>query len=137
LAGDVSAAVVVLCRALIRGAAWREALELAAAARQAGTQAALSPAVTPTPKAGGVSPDGFRPAIFFVNRNSSFEAALAEALRFAGPANYCPVLVGSIAGARWGASEMDGYPRKDILRRALEVSEELGSHWGSKGSGHK
>jgi ADP-ribosylglycohydrolase len=137
LAGDVSAAVVVLCRALIRGAAWREALELAAAARQAATQAAMSLAVGPTPKSGGFAPDVLRAAIFFVNRNSSLEAALSEALRFAGSANYCPVLVGSIAGARWGPSETDGYPRRDILRRALEVSEELGAHWVSKGSGYK
>jgi ADP-ribosylglycohydrolase len=137
LAGDVSAAVVMLCRALIRGAAWREALELAAASRQAATQAAMSLAVRSTPKSGGFAPDVLRAAIFFVDRNSSFHAALSGALRFAGPANYCPVLVGSIAGARWGASETDGHPRRDILRRALEASEELGSHWVSKGNGDK
>lgn len=133
LAGDVSAAVVVLCRALVRGAAWREALELAAANRHATTQAAMSLAVGSTPKSGGFAPDVLHAAIFFVDRNSSFEAALSEALRFAGPANYCPVLVGSIAGARWGASVTEeGYPRRDILRRALEVSEVLGSQWDEK-----
>jgi hypothetical protein len=54
LAGDVSAAVVVLCRALIPGAAWREALELAATARQAATQAAMSLAIRPPPKSTGL-----------------------------------------------------------------------------------
>jgi ADP-ribosylglycohydrolase len=131
LAGDVSAAVVVLCRALIRGAAWSEALEVAAVARQPATQATMSLAITPALKSGGFAPDVLRAGIFFVDRHSSFEAALSEALRFAGPANYCPVLVGSIAGARWGASEIviDGYPRREILRRALEVSQELSSQW--------
>lgn len=131
LAGDVSAAVVVLCRALIRGAAWSEALEVAAFARQPATQAAMSLAIRPALKSGGFAPDVLRAGIFFVDRHSSFEAALSGALRFAGPANYCPVLVGSIAGARWGASEIviDGYPRREILRRALEVSQELSSQW--------
>jgi ADP-ribosylglycohydrolase len=131
LAGDVSAAVVVLCRALIRGAAWSEALEVAAVARQPATQATMSLAITPALKSGGFAPDVLRAGISFVDRHSSFEAALSEALPFAGPANYCPVLVGSIAGARWGASEIviDGYPRREILRRALEVSQELSSQW--------
>ena len=128
LAGDVSAAAVVLCRALIRGAVWREALEVA---RQPATQAAMSLAIRPMLKSGGFAPDVLRAGIFFVDRHSSFEAALSEALRFAGPANYCPVLVGSIAGARWGVPEIviDGYPRRDILMRALEVSQELTSQW--------
>jgi len=131
LAGDISAAVVVLCRALIRGAAWSEALEVAAVARQPATQAAMSLAIRPALKSGGFAPDVLRAGIFFVDRHSSFEAALSEGLRFAGPANYCPVLVGSIAGARWGASEIvtDGYPRREILRRVLEVSQELSSQW--------
>jgi ADP-ribosylglycohydrolase len=131
LAGDISAAVGMLCRALIRGAAWSEALEVAAVARQPATQAAMSLGIRPTLKPGGFAPDVLRAAIFFVDRHSSFETALSEALRFAGPANYCPVLVGSIAGARWGASDIviDGYPRSEILRRALEVSQELSSQW--------
>lgn len=131
LAGDVSAAVVVLCRALIRGAAWSEALEVAAVARQPATQTAMSLAIRPVLKSGGFALDVLRAGVFFVDRHSSFEAALSEALRFAGPANYCPVLVGSIAGARWGTPEIviDGYPRRDILMRALEVSQELTSQW--------
>jgi hypothetical protein len=31
---------------------------------------------------------------------------LQKSIEFAGPANYCPVLVGSLAGARWGASSI-------------------------------
>ena len=47
-----------------------------------------------------------------------------------------PVLVGSIAGARWSASEIvtKGHPRTEILRRVLELSEDLGSQWIPKPS---
>ena len=65
LAGDVSAAVVVLCRALIRGAAWSEALEVAAVARQPATQAAMSLAIQPALKPGGFAPDVLRAGVFF------------------------------------------------------------------------
>ena len=49
-------------------------------------------------------PDVLAAAVYFVGTNGSFDDALEEALQFAGPANYCPVVVGSIAGARWGIS---------------------------------
>ena len=38
----------------------------------------------------------------FVTEGADFPSALDASLRFAGPANYCPVLVGVLAGARWG-----------------------------------
>jgi ADP-ribosylglycohydrolase len=90
----------------------------------------MSLAIRPVLKSGGFASDVLGAGIFFVDRHSSFDAALSEALRFAGPANYCPVLVGSIAGVRWGAPEIviDG-SRRDILMRALEVSQELTSQW--------
>ena len=43
-------------------------------------------------------------ALHFVGTSGCFAEALERSLAFAGPANYCPVLVGAIAGARWGAS---------------------------------
>jgi hypothetical protein len=42
---------------------------------------------------------GFRPGAV-VNSSESFAAALGKAVAFAGPDNYCPVLVGALAGAR-------------------------------------
>jgi len=105
LAGDVAAAVVVLCRALVRGYGWGAALRFAAADRLAATIRALRPADSPKSLArGGFAPDVLQAAVYFVTANVSFDAALAASLTFAGPANYCPVLVGSIGGARWGAS---------------------------------
>jgi len=37
----------------------------------------------------------------------SFVEAIRTSIKFAGPANYCPVLVGALAGARWGANTID------------------------------
>ncbi len=50
---------------------------------------------------------------------------------FAGPANYCPVLVGAIAGARWGASAipMSLLAHVDILPRVCEPAEALAEGW--------
>jgi ADP-ribosylglycohydrolase len=103
LAGDVAAAVVGLCRALVRGFGWGAALQVAAAGRLPATVRALRPADSPKPLArGGFAPDVLQAAVHFVTVNPSFDAALAAGLAFAGPANYCPVLVGAIGGARWG-----------------------------------
>jgi len=105
LAGDVAAAVVVLCRALVRGYGWGAALSMAALGRRPATGRALQPTASPKRLSrGGFAPDVLQAAVYFVTANASFDAALAASLTFAGPANYCPVLVGSIGGARWGAS---------------------------------
>jgi ADP-ribosylglycohydrolase len=53
---------------------------------------------------GGYSPDTVRAALAFGLPARDPVRALAESKRFAGPANYCPVLVGALLGARFGAS---------------------------------
>lgn len=102
LAGDAAAAVASLCRALIRGRPWPEALELAAAGRLPPTREALASAGGPLSRS-GFAPDALRAAIHFVSISDSFPQALQRAIEFAGPANYSPVLAGSIGGARWGS----------------------------------
>lgn len=104
LAGDVSAATVVLCRHLILGDSWPDALRFAAEGRMKETQLAVLPSEFEDLDAGGYSPEVLKAAISFLQFNDSFESALLKSLRFAGDANYCPVLVGAIGGARWGAT---------------------------------
>ena len=58
----------------------------------------------PTAARGGFAPQTIKAAVAFVGAAGSFEAALRPALKFAGPPNYCPVLVGALAGARFGAT---------------------------------
>ena len=54
-----------------------------------------------------------------------------ELLDFAGPANYCPVLVGAISGARWGASAITppALAHVDILSRIRAAADALAVGW--------
>jgi ADP-ribosyl-[dinitrogen reductase] hydrolase len=104
LAGDVAAAVVVLCRALIRGEPWDDAVSRAATGRLGPTIQALDENNRYPLSPGGYAPEVLRSAVHFVAGHDSFADALSASLAFAGPENYCPVLVGTLAGARWGRS---------------------------------
>jgi ADP-ribosylglycohydrolase len=136
LAGDVAAATVVLCRSLVKGMDWPAALRQAAAERQEPTREALLGGKAVPLRSGGFAPVALRAAIFFVSTHAGFAAALEAALAFAGPANYCPVLVGAIAGARWGR---EGIPATmlrhcDILSRVQTATEALADSWDPRGS---
>jgi len=104
LAGDAAAAVAVLCRALIRGASWDAALARAAEDRLPEIRLALEPSETHRLVPSGFAPETLQAAVHLVHHDSCFHDALAASLRFAGGANYAPVLVGAIGGARWGAA---------------------------------
>lgn len=108
LSGDVAAAVVVLCSELVRGRSWDDAVASASAGRLPETQAAMRSRNVESLNDGGFAPDVLAAALYFVGTGDSFENSLVASLRFAGPANYCPVLVGSIGGAKWGASAVSG-----------------------------
>jgi ADP-ribosylglycohydrolase len=83
---------------------------------------------------GGFAPEVLRAALFFVSTHAGFGSALEAAIAFAGPANYCPVLVGAIAGARWGATAIPSGLLKhcDILNRVQTVAEALAVSWELK-----
>lgn len=102
---ETAAAVVLLCRYLINGLAWDEALNATAAKVIGPARLALINANSGALSRGGDAPEVLRTAIAFVSTQVDFNSALQASLVFAGPANYSPVLVGCIAGARWGASE--------------------------------
>jgi ADP-ribosylglycohydrolase len=72
-----------------------------------------------------------RAAVYFVGTSGSFAEALERSLVFAGPANYCPVLVGAIAGARWGASAItqSSLTHVDVFPRVRAAAEALVSGW--------
>jgi ADP-ribosylglycohydrolase len=135
LAGDVAAAVVALCRALLRGAGWEETLTLAAAGRGAEASAALAGGRLGPGGRGGYAPETLQSAVFFVGGADNFGEALGRSLDFAGPANYCPVLVGAIAGARWGAGAIAPswlrHPRLvAIEEEVVATAASLAGTWG-------
>ncbi len=133
LAGDTAAAVAILCRKLIRGFPWEEALAEAANSKLPEVAAALRPEESKADplSRGGFAPETLRAAVWHLNNARSFDEALAKSLEFAGPAKYCPVLVGAIGGALWGAPAI---PEKELLEHPLVdeirvVAEDLASSW--------
>ncbi len=131
LAGDVAATNVVLCRALINGDNWEVALQKAANGRMLPTTQALLYSSEKTISRQGYSPEVLEAAIYFLNTSNSFKEALESSIEFAGAANYCPVLVGAIGGARWGASSIpeEIYFRCKILPRVKEVAKTIAEQW--------
>lgn len=103
LAGDVAAAVARLCRALVRGVPWPDALGGATRGRRTETRRALEVMAFDEIRPSGFAPETLGAAIHFVDSSDSFAIALARSIRFAGQDNYCPVLVGSWAAPGGGA----------------------------------
>ncbi len=131
LAGDVAGATVVLCRALVREVAWTRALELASLGRFPRTKSALCPEAKQCPRNGGIAADVLHAAVHFLNRSASFSEALDQSIAFAGLANYCPVLVGAIGGARWGASRIPtlALAHFRFTQRLHTVADALSTEW--------
>jgi ADP-ribosylglycohydrolase len=121
LAGEVAAAVNQLCRSLIRGSGWDVAL--LNCGRFAGQEGPGNN--------GGFAPDVLRAALHFVGTSACFAEALDRALAFAGPANYCPVLVGAVGGACWGGSAIPeaSLAHVDILPRVRTAGTALAAGW--------
>lgn len=126
LTGEVAAAVNKLCRSLIRAVVWDDAV------RECGEFAGQDGAGNN----GGYAPDVLRAALHFVGTSACFAEALERSLVFAGPSNYCPVLVGAVAGARWGASAIpqELLAHVDILPRVRATTEALACEWVKEGS---
>jgi ADP-ribosylglycohydrolase len=131
LAGDVAAAVVALCRSLIKGADWPAALAQAAIDREERIRDALLGGSNAPLHDGGFAPEVLRAAVFFLSAHTGFAAALEASVAFAGPSNYCPVLVGAIAGARWGAGAVPSelLMHCEILDRVQTTASALAGSW--------
>ena len=132
LAGEVAAVVAHLCRALIRGVPWSTALGVVAGGRSPETCRAVEVPHAGELSRGGFAPEVLRSAIHFLDTSDSLSTALARSVDFAGPANYCPVLVGSIGGARWGRSQIEESVLRhlgDLLPRLTTVALALGTGW--------
>ena len=89
-AGNCSAIMALLCRYLINGKTWKESKGIVSQNED------LIPTWNKIENAnlnnGGYVLDVMHSAIYFLDRENSLENSLS----FAGPANYCPVIVGII-----------------------------------------
>lgn len=61
---------------------------------------------------GGYAPDALVAALWFLLNTRTFEDAIKQSKEFAGAANYCPVLVGSIGGAMYGYENIKSATKK-------------------------
>jgi ADP-ribosylglycohydrolase len=131
LAGDVATAVSVLCRSLIRGVAWESAVQRSAGERQTERSGTLFSVPDGPGTSSGFAPEVLRAAAYFVGSSSSFSEALERSVLFAGPANYSPVLVGAIGGARWGSSAIhaSALAHVEILPRVEACAHGLAAGW--------
>lgn len=131
LAGDVAAAVVMLCRHLIRGLPWPEAVESAASGCLTETRTALLQRSWAELSTDGFAPHVLAAACHFVDAAGDFASALEASVRFAGPANFSPVLVGAIGGARWGVGAIPSGLVADpgITGEVRRVAGRFGAAW--------
>jgi len=97
VAGDAAAVVALLCRSLLEGLNWKEALKFVA--EHPKTHDAMNSILNRPLDPGGYAFDAVRAAIYFMDS----EDALKEASLFAGASNYCPVIVGAFLGASTSA----------------------------------
>lgn len=89
-AGDCSGVMVLLCRHLIQGYSWEESKELVSKNNE--TKLTWEKIKNANLSNGGYVLDVMHSALYFLDRKDS----LNKSLKFAGSANYCPVIVGII-----------------------------------------
>lgn len=130
IAGECSQALVLLVRNIILGKSLDEAI---AACEEGQLPQAivemLKFQVSPVLSRGGYAPDVLETAMVFVRQENDFSSCLAASFGFAGMENFSPVIVGTIAGALYGA---DAIPKTtlshcQILSRVEEVANRFSS----------
>jgi ADP-ribosylglycohydrolase len=142
IAADAAVAMTLVCHDHIMGRDWREGDthriaatlhgEVAAALNAARVDHAPPPAGIAESTAhlhrGGYSPGTLRAGLYFAQGATNPADALAAAKRFAGPANYCPVLTGALLGAAFGAGALDDALLKHHPPR--HIAEIKAAAWG-------
>ena len=104
LAGETSIVAVRMCSYLLQGYSLREAIAHAGAGING---VSLQYLHLHQRTRGGFGPKVLQTAVSFLHDASSFAEALQTSLDFAGPNNYCPVLVGSIGACLFPTDEKD------------------------------
>lgn len=137
---SVQTATVVnkICRDLITGMTWEEALEAAKSMEGLDIQVRSALVVaqdTSKLSAGGLAPEVLKAAIYFTNqtKTSTFEEVLNLSLAFAREDNFCPVIVGAFCGALLGKEAIPNseltHHRRPLQKRIDTVATTLASQW--------
>jgi ADP-ribosyl-[dinitrogen reductase] hydrolase len=127
-AGEAAAAVALILRHQLLGASLSEAIRATSSLVSGEVARRLKEPDGPQPS--GYAPLTLEAALHFAVGHDSFEEAVVASLEFAGPSNYCPVLVGAFAAAEYGYQPISGVSvQPDILLRSESLFEEL---WSSE-----
>lgn len=103
LAGQVSACYLNMVRDLVYGLPWQVALKQLTQEAPPELQERLLQLHEMPLARGGYAPEVLHSAIYLVQHCANPAEALDQAVKLAGDGNYVPVVVGALAGARWGA----------------------------------
>ncbi|KAL6040080.1 ADP-ribosylglycohydrolase, variant 2 [Balamuthia mandrillaris] len=131
-------AIVFLCRRLVEGQTWEEAktqLLSLSKDKEWSEESAQALSGQRSISTGGFMPDVLVTALHFVDESRDFASALSKSLQYAGSANFCPVLVGALAGARYGASNIppnlinDAIVNRKERPRIERTATQLASSW--------
>lgn len=116
-AGEASAATALIIRSMLRGATLSAAIGVASAATSGQVSALLSQQTIDSNylSNGGYAPKTLEAAVYFTQTSTSFADAIRRSIHFAGPSNYCPVLVGAFAALQFGVTAVPGYPVESVL----------------------
>ena len=106
IASETSVVAARLCSHLLDGFELEEAIHKASVGMQHVSLAYLE---MENRNKGGFGPNVLQTALSFLREGGDFAHALNSSLQFAGPNNYCPVLVGSIGGCLFDRDE-NGQP---------------------------
>lgn len=121
LAGEVSAMATILCRKLIQGSPIETALN------EIDNRDWMNRPLSND----GFAPDVFNATIHFIRETDSFQDAVANSLGFAGANNYCPVVVGALAGGIYGQRGISEklYSHCDITDKVNTITSEFIHLW--------
>ncbi len=117
IAGECSGFVILVCRHLLEGQTIEKALSYAYSMISADSPLKEElydvihfdknqPKLDKPLSNIGYSPDVLRASLYFLQANNTFESSITSAFAFAGANNYCPIVVGAIAGTYYGYSQI-------------------------------
>ena len=128
-AAEASVATALIIRGMLRGASLSDAVAAAAAATTGVVSAMLQRKTIDAQRLsnGGYAPKTLEAALHFTQTSTSFTHALLSSIAFAGPSNYCPVLVGAFAALKFGVQPVPACPVDHLL--LLDATETFERLW--------
>ncbi|CAF2492960.1 unnamed protein product [Rotaria sp. Silwood2] len=135
ISGQVSGLTNLICRRLIRGDGWNDAIKTAFSTApdllheiQEIQHRYENDTILNSCVHVAYAPNTLHTALYCVTKADSYQSALTYAREL--EAEFCPILVGILAGARWGVppSMLDKFP-KDKLNEIRKVAKRFADEW--------